>query len=126
MITEWPVNINDNTFMDMKADFNNVLKKTLTNMELKESDAAEITLKLKITVTRENSPFEEPIREIVVPKFDHRVSSVMQIKDEAIGSLGGNCELVFDTIAGEWVMREIDTGQQSLFDEPEEDTDEQD
>lgn len=114
---DWALNLNDDTFNALKTDFNVVLKKTLHNMEQKESEAAELTVKLKISLERTKQASGDDIpRDVIIPKFDHKVSSVMQYKDEKTGTLGGNYELVWDKERGEWVMREIIDGQQNIFD----------
>lgn len=117
---EFDLTLNGDTFNAMKSDFNQVLRKTLTNMENKGSELAELTIKLKITLKKDTAPdfsrAEESRRDIVVPKFDHKVSSVMQIKDEVTGSLGGDYELVWDEERGEYVMRKIVSSQMNIFD----------
>ena len=113
---EWDLSLSGDTFNALKSDFNAVLRKTLSNMETKSSELTELTVKLKITLKKERAPGAGLPREVVVPKFDHKVSSIMQIKDELTGSLGGNYELVWDKDRGEYVMREIMDPQQSLFD----------
>ena len=112
------LNLNGDTFNALKSDFNMVLRKTLSNMEVKGSEEAELTVKLKIKLKKERDPFagEGIPREMAVPKFDHKVSSVMQIKDELTGSLGGNYELVWDGERGEYILREIVDGQMNMFD----------
>ena len=47
------LNMNSDVFESLINDFNGVLKKTLGNMRSKQSDVAEITLKLKITLEDE-------------------------------------------------------------------------
>lgn len=42
---------------------------------------------------------------MIIPRFDHKVSSVLQIKDEASGRLGGEFELVYDEARKDYVMR---------------------
>lgn len=117
---EWDLTLNGDTFNAMKSDFNQVLRKTLSNMERKGSELAELTVKLKISLKKDQAP-DFPVngtemkRDIVIPKFDHKVSSVMQIKDEVTGTLGGNYELVWDAARGEYVMREIMDPQISIF-----------
>lgn len=117
---EWDLTLNGDTFNALKTDFNQVLRKTLSNMERKGSEVAELTVKLKILLKKDQEP-DFPVdgtevkRDIVIPKFDHKVSSVMQIKDEVTGTLGGNYELVWDKTRGEWVMREIVDPQVSIF-----------
>jgi TRAP-type C4-dicarboxylate transport system substrate-binding protein len=108
----WALTLSSDTFNALKSDFDQVLRKTLTNMENKESEQAELTVKLKISLMKEQAPnFDSLIpgaqREVIKPKFDHKVSSVMQIKDEKTGTLSGNYELVWDGELGQYVMREI-------------------
>lgn len=116
------LNINSNAFESMKADFDKVLKRTLVNMQNKESDEATLTLKLSISLTEMEVPdFESAspnaMRKIHNPRFDHKVSSVMQIKTEESGHLKGEYELVWDEEAQDFVMKPIDDGQRTLFDD---------
>lgn len=117
---EWDLTLNGDTFNVLKSDFNQVLRKTISNMERKGSELAELSVKVKISLKKDQAP-DFPIngtemrRDIVIPKFDHKVSSVMQIKDEVTGTLGGNYELVWDADRGEYVMREIMDPQISIF-----------
>lgn len=108
-------------FSKMKADFNNILRKTICNMQIKESSDATLTIKLNISLTDAtapdfSSPYSNTMRKIIKPRFDHKISSVMQIKNEASGSLKGEYELVFDKYQNDWLMKPIDSGQTSLFD----------
>lgn len=115
------LNINSSVFDSMKNDFNSVLKKTLGNMRSKQGEAAEISLKLKITLEEDNVPdlYSEDgngRRDIVKPIFNHKVSSVMQIKEEESGSMKGNYELVYDKEKDDFIMRPIDDGQVTFSD----------
>ena len=102
--------LSGNTFENLKADFDRVLFNTLDNMESKGSYTAEITVKLKIDLIQSMVPDvlngEQTSRSAIIPQFDHKVRSVMQIKDEAEGSLRGDYELVYDDESG-WIMRKI-------------------
>lgn len=109
-------------FNGLKTDFNQVLRRTLTNMERKESEQAELTVKLKISLEKDTAPDFREVkyraeRDIVRPTFTHKISSVMQIKCEKSGVLSGDYELVWDEEIGDYIMRPIDDGQLSLFDE---------
>lgn len=55
-------------------------------------------------------------REVVIPKFDHKVSSVLQIKDELSGTLSGKYELEYNKARKNFVMREIISPQTTLDD----------
>lgn len=116
------LNINSNAFENLKADFDKVLRRTLGNMQIKESDEATLTLKLSIKLTDMEVPdfdaaYPNAMRKIHKPRFDHKVSSVMQIKTEESGHLKGEYELVWDEEAQDFVMKPIDDGQRTLFDE---------
>lgn len=116
--------IESEAFAALRLDFNQVLQKTLANMERKESEQAELTLKLKISLEKGTAPDFREIRykaerDIVRPAFTHKVSSVMQIKCEKSGILSGDYELVWDEESGDYVMRPIDNGQISLFEDRE-------
>lgn len=115
------LNLESDTFADMKADFNKVLKRTLNNMEMKGSDIAEMTIKLKINLLEAEAPDYDIVshhatREIIKPVFSHKVSSLFQIKDEESGVLKGDYELVWDKEIGDFVMKPITSSQQSFFD----------
>ena len=118
---ELELTLNSSTFAALKADFDQVLKNTLRNMQEKGSEAAEVKVSLKISFVKDEKSYIQIAdlddrREIIIPKFDHKVSSVLQIKDEASGTLGGNFELVYDEVRKDWVMREIIIPQTSLGD----------
>lgn len=116
------LNIESNAFNTMKNDFDKVLKQTLGNMTLKGSENATLTLKINISLTKQEVPaFEQTsgalTREIIKPKFDHKVNSVMQIKSEESGSLKGDYELVWDEDSNDYVMKPINNGQGSIFED---------
>jgi len=117
----WDVNLNGDTFNSFKNDFNIILRKTLMNMEDKSSQYAEVTVKMKISLSEDQVPDATVVgydakRDVIVPKFEHTVSSVLQIKDKKGGALSGRYELIWDRERGEYVMREIKENQMNLFD----------
>ena len=59
MKKELLLSMSDDTFAAMKMDFDSVLNDTITNMEDKKADLAEITLKLKITLAEAETTDEE-------------------------------------------------------------------
>lgn len=118
---EFELTLNDDTFNTLKADFDGILKKTLFNMQKKDSDVAEIRISLKISFDKEmvsdtSVNNMDGQREVVIPKFDHKVSSVLQIKDELSGTLGGKYELEYNKARKNFVMREIISPQTTLDD----------
>ena len=118
---ELELTLNSNTFAVLKADFDNVLQKTLANMQQKGSEAAEVKVSLKISfdkgVVSDISPDNlDGQKEVIIPRFAHKVASVLQIKDEISGTLGGEYALVYDAGRQDYVMREIISPQTNLSD----------
>ena len=87
----------------------------------KEGEKAELKLSLKITLTQgETRDLQEPRyeaqREYILPKFEHKISTVMQYKDEKSGFVGGEeYELVWDKDKRDYVMKSIKDNQMNLF-----------
>ena len=115
------LSIDSSVFDAMREDFDKVLKRTIGNMEVKDSDEATLTLKLSIMLKATDVPDYESadpgaMRTIHKPKFDHKVSSVMQIKTEESGKFSGEYELVWDDELQDFVMKPIENGQMSFDD----------
>lgn len=118
-----PLSLKSNTFNALAADFDQVLRATLQGMDETSQDVAEINVKVKITLTPDSAPdfsvrgIGQQTRSITKPKFDHTVTAVIQRKEKKTGTLSGNYELVWDKETCTYVMRPIDDGQASLFDD---------
>lgn len=120
-----PLSLKSDTFNALCSDFDQIMRSTLSGMEETEQDVAEVNVKVKITLTPDSAPdFSvaggQQTRAITKPKFDHTVSAVIQKKEKKTGTLSGNYELVWDRERCCYVIRPIDNGQVSMFDEPEE------
>lgn len=123
------LSLNGNTFAGMKEDFDAILGRTISNMESKGAEEATITLKLNISLAKEETTpldADDDKKEIVRPDFKHVISSVMQVKAKKTGALSGDYELVFDKDEDKYVMRKIEDGQLSIFDAVYENEDEVD
>lgn len=122
---KYPLSLNGDTFNTLKSDFDQQLRQLLTEMEKRESEEATISIKIAVSLQPDQArDFEangyDAMRDIVKPSFKHEVSTVMQVKSKKSGSLGGNFELVWDRELCQYVMREIDNGQTTLFGERDE------
>ena len=117
------LHIDDDTFSKMRTDADQVLQKLLKNMAEKGSLEGRLTITLDVSFTEETVQNRDPniegeTRIVHTPKFQHKVGSVLQIKNEQKGDM--NCdgmEMVFDDEKGEYVLRPI-TGrdQMNIFD----------
>jgi hypothetical protein len=115
------MSLNGDTFNALKTDFDQMLRKLLSGMEKFECEEATLNIKVGVKLEKDQArDFEvheyEAMRDIVKPTFKHEISSAMQVKDKKTGSLSGNYELVWDRDSGQYVMRNIDDGQVTLFD----------
>jgi len=122
MFNDHPLTLNSDAFNALKNDFNQMLRATLSSMEQKEAEEGTITVKLGISLLKDHVPDPtivtyEAEREIIRPKFDHKVTATIQYKSEKTGTLSGDYELVWDRAISEWVMRPITNGQMNLFED---------
>lgn len=115
------VSIKGDTFEAFRDDFDEILTKTLDNMRQQDLSEAEITVKMKVkTIQKE---VEAPIstdysnkRTAVVPTFSHTISTAYKVETKVDGQLAANQELIYDEEAGQYILVDIQTGQQSFRD----------
>lgn len=126
---KYPLSLNGDTFNGFKADFDQMLRQLLTEMEKRESEEATISIKMVVSLAKDQErDFEangyDAMKDVVKPSFKHEISTVMQVKNKKSGSLGGNMKMVWDRDLCQYVMQEIDNGQTSLFNEGQQPEDE--
>lgn len=113
------IEMNSEVFTSMRADFDKLLYRTIKCMLEKDSSSATVALRLDIELMR-TSLIDElsdtGVREVIVPKFSHKISSVMQIKTEEKGRTEGVYELTYDDIACKYAVKEIG-GDQTTFEQ---------
>lgn len=108
--------IEDSAFDNMRGDANQVLKTLIKNMVEKGSPQGSLTIKIDINLYQENSMWNGESRTFLVPAFQHKVNSVMQIKGEMKGTmLFEDMELVYDDVLKEYVLRPAARGAQSTI-----------
>lgn len=122
MSKDYSLSLSGAAFDRLRNDFDTTLRDVLAGMIDTDQNAAEINVKVKITLTDDSAPdFSvaggQQTREITKPRFDHTVTYVIQRKEKKVGSFSGNYELVFDRASGQYYCRDIDNGQTSIFDE---------
>ena len=103
-------------FAPLKKDFDNIIERTIGNMQMKATEEAVITVKLSVSLEKSTVSTADGVREIIKPMFKHDVSSVMQLKDKATGQSNGKCKLEWDEDEGRYVLKDIDDDQISMFD----------
>lgn len=109
-------------FSQVRDDFNFVLQRLLGNMQEKGADSGALTLKLEIDFDTDRIPNFDPnidgeTREINKPKFKHKITSTVQIKDEKGGNMDTEMELVMDEETGCYVLQPVaNTSQRTIFD----------
>lgn len=111
------LSLKSDTFSALKEDFDSILGRTISNMQMKCAEDATITLKLQVSLENTMANIRGENTDITRPSFKHDISSVMQVKDKKSGALTGDYQLVWDEDEGRYVMKRIDNGQMTLFDE---------
>ena len=111
------LSLSSDTFSMLKEQFDRILNNTIGNMQMRGAKDATITLKLMVSTEDAIRTTPAGAIDVIVPKFKHDISSVMQVKDKASGELVGDYQLVWDEDEEKYVMREIDNGQMDLFDD---------
>lgn len=104
-----PVNMDSDTFAQLKQDMTNAINRLLTHMQKYGSEKAAMAVKMTITLDDES--------EGLVPKFEHKVTTTVQRKDDVSGSLAGEYVLEEDGKGGYMLKTLID--QASMFESAE-------
>ena len=120
-MNELTLHLTDEAFEPVVADTEVTLQRLLRNMVDKDSLFGSLTIKVDIELTPVDVPNFDPsvrgdTRQVLIPKLSHKVSSVMQIKDETKGvSKYDDYELALDEKLGVYVLKPIVSAQQSIF-----------
>ena len=115
------LSLNGDTFNSFKLDFDNALQRLLTRMDKLQRDSGSITCKIDVQLKEDaernlDSASEGDTVPVMRPVFTHDISTEIKVKDKTTGLLAGNRKLVWDEQLHEYVMKDIDDGQTTLFD----------
>lgn len=115
------LSLNADTFNAFKQDFDGSLQRLLQKMDKLQSDSASITCKIGVSLTPAPERNFDPNSDgdsvqVMKPTFSHDISTEIKVKDKTSGYLAGNRKLVWDEELMEYVLKDIDDGQTSLFD----------
>ena len=114
--------IEDATFEEARMNFNRVLQRLFKNMVDSDSTEGSITMKIDVSLESEFIPNYDPniegeSRKIQKPKFKHKVSSNITVKDELSGNKNPEMQLVWDDERQMYVLAYITgTDQRTIFD----------
>lgn len=114
--------IEADTFDRLRRDADIVLQRALGTMKEKESMEGKVTITIDIKLVPEFIPNFDPAvqgetRKILKPKFDHKVMSAINIKNEEKGSVNPEMAMVWDEDKQEYVLTYVNnTDQRSIFD----------
>lgn len=115
------LSLNGDTFNSFKLDFDNALQRFLTRMDKLQRDSGSITCKIDVQLKEDaernlDSANEGDTVPVMRPVFSYDISTEIKVKDKTTGLLAGNRKLVWDEQLHEYVMKDIDDGQTTLFD----------
>lgn len=110
-------------FDDLRKDINMALQKALKEMTDKDSDEGKISIAIDIKLDKESIPDyssgqEGKPRDIVKPRFLHKVAHAINIKGERKGGINPEMAMVQDEDDKELVLTYVNnTEQRSIFDD---------
>ena len=114
--------LEDETFGSARENFNIVLQKLFKSMIDSESSEGSITLKVDVDMEKEYIPNNDPdikgeTRLVHLPRFTHKVTSTITVKEERKGIQNPNMELVWDEESKSYKLQYIsNTDQRTIFD----------
>lgn len=114
--------IEADTFEKLRRDANIVLQRALGTMKEKESMEGKVSITVDIKLVQEyilnfDPNIEGETRKILKPKFEHKVTSAINIKNEEKGSTNPEMAMVWDEDKQEYVLTYVNnTEQRSMFD----------
>ena len=113
------ISIYSDAFEKLREDFDKLMQQTIYNMKEKGSTAAAVSVKIDIDLEKTFAPVELPdgtrsTRDVYLPKFTHKVSSVMNIKEETKGAYEEECELMWDPARQKFMLVPIGYDQMTL------------
>lgn len=117
------LSISGEAFEAFRHDFDAILQSTLYTMEQKDSKEAEITVKFSVTTALDTVPdieadYPDAKRDVKKPYISHKITSKLTLKSEKVGTVvDSNVELVFDRQLSQYVLRPLEDGQTSMFDD---------
>ena len=107
-----PVNLESDTFAQMKQDMTTSINRLLRLMQRYDAGKASLTLKLTISLDEQELDGGE---KGIVPTFEHKVTTTVQRKDETDGKLPG--EYVLDPDGNGGFNLKPLSGQMDMFEE---------
>ena len=119
--SELSLHFGDEAFVPVLFDADNTLQKLLADMVGTNNTEGTIAIRIDIELVQDivenaDPTIEGDTRVIRIPKITHKVSSVMQVKNEIKGDktyMG--YELALDSERGEYVLRPVVSSQQTIW-----------
>ena len=111
-------------FEGLRIEADAVIQTMLRNMDENCLSDGETVIKIKAHRQEDTAPdlmSQDPDakRKIIVPSFAYQVTTIMKQEHRNTGSVGGNYELVWDSLTGKYIRRRVLEAQTSIFDPPE-------
>lgn len=117
-IINLPISMESEALAALKADMDSLITQTITSMQAWKNKEGVISVKLNIKLSEDMADDGRGgTRIVTVPRFEHKVSAVLQAKAERKGSTTGEYELVWDEDTCRYVMVRKADNQTSMFDE---------
>lgn len=117
------LSISGEAFEEFRRDFDAMFQNIIYAMEQRGSKEAEIAVKFSITTELDAVPdieanYPDAKRDVKKPYISHKITSKITLKSEKSGTVGDdNMELAYDKRLCQYVLRSLEDGQTSMFDD---------
>lgn len=117
------LSISGEAFEEFRRDFDAMFQNIIYAMEQRDSKEAEIAVKFSITTELDAVPdieanYPDAKRDVKKPYISHKITSKITLKSEKSGTVGDdNMELAYDKRLCQYVLRSLEDGQTSMFDD---------
>lgn len=109
------LDVNSNIFDGFRRQLSGMLNKTVEEMNRKNVDEADFSVKMKIKLYAVTQSCENGFDVVTAPVISHKIESRMQIKENCAGNITtGDHQLVFDDELGKYVLMSI-VDQTNMF-----------
>lgn len=112
MYNTMALSLNSYTLNAFKADFDGIMRQTITKML--ENNETEGSVSAKIKIILENVMSDDG-EEYTRPSLKHDIKSVVQAKSSAQGAIQGDYALEWNQALGQYVLVPSEQRQLSLF-----------
>ncbi len=88
-----PLDMNSDTFGNLKSDLTVMLNQLIARMKQYKAVEGSVSMKMKVTLSEVTEWQGNRSQSVTIPRFEHKITAQLSIKDDVDGELPGRWEL---------------------------------